>query len=171
MEFEGQQLTYRQLKERANGLAHYLRKQGVEVGVKVAICMERAPEMVIALLGVLKAGGTYVPLDPTFPKERLKYMLENSCSRAVLTDQPFISSLVQADVQIIDIKTLASEIAAESGERPAIQVSSDQTAFVIYTSGSTGKPKGVQVTHRSLANLLTQAEKEPGSVGMTVFWR
>ncbi|WP_188433819.1 non-ribosomal peptide synthetase, partial [Kroppenstedtia guangzhouensis] len=162
LEFEKQKLTYYQLEERANRLAHYLRKQGVEVGVKVAICMERTPEMVIALLGVLKAGGTYVPLDPTFPKERLTYMLENSSSRVVLSDQPFISSLVQPDVQSINIKTVAVEIAAESGERPAIQVSSDQTAFVIYTSGSTGKPKGVQVTHRSLVNLLTQAEKEPG---------
>ncbi|WP_342354346.1 amino acid adenylation domain-containing protein [Kroppenstedtia eburnea] len=162
VEADGVTLTYRELNDRSERLANFLRRKGIGPDDLVGICMERSVEMMVGLFGILKAGGAYVPLDPAFPEERLKYMLEDSGSQAVLTDQPFISSLVQPDVQIIDMKTVAAEIAAESSERPTIQISGDQIAYVIYTSGSTGKPKGVQVSHRSLANLLTSMEKEPG---------
>ncbi|SMO63679.1 amino acid adenylation domain-containing protein [Melghirimyces algeriensis] len=163
VEFGEEHMTYRRLDERSNQWAHYLRKQGVESGVKVAVCMERSPDMVVALLGILKAGGTYVPLDPIFPEHRLAYMLEDSCSEVVVTDQSSMPLWAQSDVQIIHLNDIGRKLASESCQAtPELQASSEQTAYVIYTSGSTGKPKGVQVSHRSLINFLTSMSKEPG---------
>ncbi|WP_230166756.1 non-ribosomal peptide synthetase, partial [Pseudomonas mediterranea] len=148
-----QSLSYRELNVRANRLAHYLRKQGVQADSRVAICVERSADMVVGLLAVLKAGGGYVPLDPAYPADRLAYMLENSAPVAVLTQAGTRGLLAHGPVPLIDLD--AGEWQAEPEHNPQVtDLTPDHLAYVIYTSGSTGLPKGVMVEHRGLRNLL-----------------
>ncbi|MBO1542133.1 non-ribosomal peptide synthetase, partial [Pseudomonas sp. OA65] len=149
----GQPLSYRQLNARANRLAHYLRKQGVQPDSRVAICVWRSAEMVIGLLAVLKAGGGYVPLDPAYPADRLAYMLADSEPAAVLVQAGTRGLLANVQVPLIDLDGGPWQDEPEhtpdlTGLTPA------HLAYVIYTSGSTGLPKGVMVEHRGLRNLL-----------------
>ena len=152
--FEGEHLTYRKLNAKANQLAHYLQTLGVEPEVLVGICVERSIEMVVGLLAILKAGDAYVPLDPTYPKERLAFMLENAQARVLLTQQQLIESLPLHQTSTICLDSDWEVIAQQSEENPVSFVTPDNLAYVIYTSGSTGKPKGVAMTHRSLSNLI-----------------
>ncbi|MEW6738247.1 MAG: AMP-binding protein, partial [Acidobacteriota bacterium] len=152
--YKEDQLTYQELNHRANQLAHYLRKLGVGPDILVGICMERSIEMVIAILGVLKAGGAYVPLDPTYPKERLKFILEDAQSPLLLTQQQLVESLSQNNVTLVCLDRDWDIIANKNGQNPTISMTPDNLAYVIYTSGSTGKPKGVAMAHRSLINLI-----------------
>nr|WP_017317820.1 non-ribosomal peptide synthetase [Mastigocladopsis repens] len=146
-------LTYHELNIRANQLAHHLQQLGVVPDVLVGICVERSFEMIIGLLGILKAGGAYLPLDPTYPEERLNFMLEDAKVTVLLTQQQFVERLGKASVSVICIDKDWETIAQQSEENPTSCVTSDNLAYVIYTSGSTGKPKGVLLQHRGLSNL------------------
>ena len=146
------QLTYGELNRRANQLAHYLRKRGVGAESLVGICVERSLEMVVGLLGILKAGGTYVPLDPDYPKERLGFMMEDTGTPVLLTQERFLPAISHHTALCLDARW--GDIARESEENLAAAVSAENLAYVIYTSGSTGKPKGVEVTHRGVVRLL-----------------
>jgi amino acid adenylation domain-containing protein len=159
LEFKGTTLTYRQLQERSDRLARRLRAAGVRPGVRVGVFLERSLEMVVGLLGVLKAGGTYVPLDPAFPPERLSYMVQDSEAALLLTHAE-----VEADVPTREVPVLRvdEEPPDPEGDVQGPAASVDDLAYVIYTSGSTGKPKGVAITHRNLVNLLASMGREPG---------
>ena len=152
--FEEEQLTYRELNERANQLAHYLRRLGVGPEVLVGVYMERSLELVIALLSILKAGGAYVPLDPVYPKERLAFMLEDAQAKVLLTQARLITALPEHQAETICLDSDWEFIAREDIINPVSSVVSDNLTYVIYTSGSTGKPKGVLVTHRNVVRLF-----------------
>ncbi|MEW6735405.1 MAG: amino acid adenylation domain-containing protein, partial [Acidobacteriota bacterium] len=157
--FEEQELSYQELNRRGNQLAHYLRGIGVGAEVIVGICMERSPEMIVAIIAVHKAGGAYLPLDPDYPLERLTYMLDDSQVQVLLTQARLLEKLPTQDKQTICLDTQWVEIARESIENPINIVSADNLAYVIYTSGSTGRPKGVMIRHRGLINLaLTEVD-------------
>jgi amino acid adenylation domain-containing protein len=162
--FEDQRLTYQQLNERASQLARHLHGLGVGPEVRVAIMVERSVEMVLAVLAVLKAGGAYVPLDPAYPSERLRFMLEDSQARVLLTKSHLAGLLDAGSAQVVwmdaegaqSARTLAGQ-AASSSVAPSAGTVAENLAYVIYTSGSTGTPKGVAITHRSAAALLSWA--------------
>ncbi len=163
--FEGQQLTYRELDERAHRLAHHLQCQGVGTESLVAICMERSLEMVVALMGILKAGGAYVPLDPSYPVERLHFMLQDSNAPVLLTSQKQklkIDQLQLLNTRIICVDGDGMLGSTETVDRITINVTPENLAYVIYTSGSTGQPKGVQIPHRAVVNVLHAMAREPG---------
>ena len=151
--FEEQQLTYRQLNERANQLAHHLQTRGVEAETLVGILCERSIEMVVAVLGTLKAGGAYVPLDPAYPQHRLSFMLEDAAVRVLLTQARLREALPGSQAEVISLDAEWEQIAQQSSDNPASHVSPENLAYVIYTSGSTGTPKGVLVSHRGIGNL------------------
>ena len=152
--YENQQLTYLQLNQRANQLAHHLLFLGVGPEVLVGICVERSVEMVVGLLGILKAGGAYVPLDPNYPLERLSYTLANSGVEVLLTQQQLIEKLPQNGARLVCLDTDWNTINLESQENFRVELTPDQLAYVIYTSGSTGQPKGVAVPHRAINRLV-----------------
>ncbi|MFB2977576.1 amino acid adenylation domain-containing protein [Microseira sp. BLCC-F43] len=157
--YEEQQLTYQQLNQKANQLAHYLQGLGVGPEVLVGICIERSLEMVVGVLGILKAGGAYVPLDPAYPSERLAYMLSDSSVRVLLTSKKLLSTLPQLAQAAQGYKIVCLDkdwevISQENSENPLSQVQPDNLAYVIYTSGSTGQPKGVAMRHLALCNLI-----------------
>jgi aspartate racemase len=147
-------LTYRDLNTRANCLGHYLRRCGVASETRVGICLERSPDLLVALLAILKAGGAYVPLDPTYPAARLQLMIEDAEVPVILTKQNLAGGLPLKVAQIICLDELASEIAKESTEDLAGITTGGNLAYVIFTSGSTGRPKGVAVTHQNVLRLV-----------------
>src|SRR5689334_8250966 len=149
-----QQLTFRELNERANKLAHYLKKAGVGPEVPVAVFVERSADMIVALLGVLKAGGAYVPLDVSYPKDRVAYVLQDSKARVLLTQERSRSSVTVTECRVIALDTERDQIDAESSSNPQTSVTAANAAYVIYTSGSTGKPKGVVGLHGATRNRL-----------------
>ena len=159
--FEDQQLSYRELNERSNRLAHLLRDSGVGPEVLVGIMMERSPEMVVGVLGVMKAGGCYVPLDPEYPQQRLAYMLQDSRLGLLLTQQRLLGrvSLDGVNTICVDAEPRLNEGRVEN---PAVAVSDEHAAYMIYTSGSTGNPKGTQISHGALVNFLHSMRREPG---------
>ncbi|HYV12719.1 MAG TPA: amino acid adenylation domain-containing protein, partial [Pyrinomonadaceae bacterium] len=157
--FEDQQLTYEQLNERANQLAHYLRALGVSAEARVGVMLERSPEMVISLLGILKAGGAYVPIDPDYPRERVAFMLSNANVHVLLTQTHFKAGLQDVPCAAVCLDTEWETISANSSENLATDVSTDNLAYVIYTSGSTGKPKGVTVTHGNVMRLFAATDE------------
>src|SRR3954452_5828728 len=136
--FGGETLSYRELNERANQAAHYLRRNGVGPDTLVGLCMERTPLLVIALLAVWKAGGAYVPLDPSYPKERLSFMIDDSQPLLVLTDQKCLQLLSMSDDKFICLDTEGAALATEPPSNPTPISSPSDLAYVIYTSGSTG---------------------------------
>ncbi|PYV39080.1 MAG: non-ribosomal peptide synthetase, partial [Acidobacteria bacterium] len=149
-----QELTYRELNARANQLAHYLKKHGVNPDVLVGLCVERSLEMVVGLLGILKAGGAYLPLDPDYPKERLAFMLEDARVSVLLTEQRFWKQLPGQEAQVICLDSDWQHIAQESNGSVHSGAGADSLAYVMYTSGSTGRPKGLEVCHRGVLRLL-----------------
>ncbi|MHC0062944.1 non-ribosomal peptide synthase/polyketide synthase [Nostoc sp. UIC 10890] len=158
--FENQQLTYQQLNERANQLAHYLQEKGVDPEVLVGIFVERSIEMIVGLLGILKAGGAYVPLDPNYPAERLAYMLSDTGVSILLTQQSLVEFLPENQAEVLSLDSDWQVIANYSQQNPVSQVNSENLAYVIYTSGSTGKPKGVMNIHRSICNNLLRTTND-----------
>lgn len=148
--FNHQHLTYRQLNDRANRLAHYLQEKGVKPNTFVGICVERSLDMVVGILGILKAGGAYVPLDPSYPQERLAFILEDSSVSVLITQQHLTAQLTAISVALICLDTEWSVIAQHKSSNPDLSFSLDTLAYVIYTSGSTGNPKGVLVSHQNL---------------------
>jgi amino acid adenylation domain-containing protein len=149
--FDGQTLSYRELNERANQVAHYLRRLGVKPEVRVGLCVERSLEMIIGLLAILKAGGAYVPLDPVYPEERLAFMLADAQITILVTQQRYVQILPACE-HILCLDTAQPLISQESKANCAVQIEAEQIAYVIYTSGSTGRPKGVLGTHRAALN-------------------
>jgi amino acid adenylation domain-containing protein len=152
--YENERLSYAELNARANQLAHYLRRSGVGPESLVGILMERSVELVVGLLGVLKAGAAYVPLDPGYPVERLAYMMSDAGAAVVLTQERFSGVLPEPAARVICVDREWAEIARESDEEQESGAGPDNLAYVIYTSGSTGRPKGVMISHRSIANRL-----------------
>ncbi len=152
---EDEQLSYKELNRRANQLAHHLRKRGVGPERLVAIMAEPSTEMIVGLLGILKAGGAYLPLDPTYPRERLAFMLTDARSPVLLTQQELIERLpAEHGAQMIRLDADWETIAQESGKNPVTTVMPENPAYVIYTSGSTGQPKGVLVCHTNVVRLF-----------------
>src|SRR6185295_11882564 len=156
----GKTLTYADLNSRANRLAHRLRRLGVGPEGRVAVCLERSPELVVALLGVLKSGGAYVPLDPGYPADRLAWVLEDSRAAVVITQSSLIPALPAHGARTIALDEV--DLAGESAANPAPQADPDSPAYVIYTSGSTGRPKGVVVRQRGVVNFLASMARRPG---------
>jgi amino acid adenylation domain-containing protein len=168
--YDKQQLTYQELNQQANKIAHYLLRLGVKPDIPVGICVERSLDAMIAILGTLKAGGVCVPLDPHYPPERLAFMLKDSQAPVVLT-QPRWRSLLEGNstrhLIMLDDK---DEISKESTGNPQVEVTTDNLAYLIYTSGSTGTPKGTIIPHRSLANLVEHHQtKMATGVGVLQF--
>ncbi|MEE4150888.1 syringopeptin non-ribosomal peptide synthetase SypC, partial [Pseudomonas viridiflava] len=151
-----ERLTYRELNQQANRLAHALRKQGVQPDSRVGICVERGAQMVVGLLAILKAGGGYVPLDPAYPAERIAYMLQDSTPAAVLVQSATQGLLADVSVPVINLDL--GNWQDESVQNPQVQgLTSAHLAYLIYTSGSTGLPKGVMIEHRNTVNFLSWA--------------
>ncbi|MEH2000300.1 MAG: amino acid adenylation domain-containing protein [Nostoc sp.] len=159
---EGQQLTYRELSDRANQLAHYLQSLGVKPETLVGICVERSLEMIIGLLGILKAGGAYIPLDPAYPQERLVDILEDTQLSILLTQEGFQDKLPDYGGKTICLDRDWLEIAQHSTANPITNLQPHNLAYIIYTSGSTGKPKGVMIEQRSLMNFVNTVMHEYG---------
>jgi len=159
---EGEALTYAQLDRRANQLAHRLRELGAGPGILVALGTERSLDMVVGVMGILKAGAAYVPLDPAYPEERIAYMLEDSGAPILVTQSALLDDMPTDGIEVVCIDQMGEPDGhcvhppSDNGTAP------DSLAYVIYTSGSTGKPKGVQLEHRSVINFLTSMAIAPG---------
>ena len=158
--FENSQLTYRELNSKANQLAYYLQQNGVKPEILVGICCDRSLEMVISLLGVFKAGGAYIPLDPSYPSERLQFMVEDSNLSILLTQEKLLDLIPNSSAKIVCVDREWKNIAQNPAVNPVNTVISDNLAYVIYTSGSTGKPKGVMIPHRALTNHMQWMQQE-----------
>jgi amino acid adenylation domain-containing protein len=152
--FEGQRLTYREVNQRANKLAHHLREIGVAPEVLVGICIERSMEMVIGILGILKAGGAYVPIDPSYPKDRLTFMLEDTNAPVLITQSSLIERLPAHNATVLCLDRDWGEISGKSQDNPLPLTAPDNLAYVIYTSGSTGIPKGTLIAHHNVVRLF-----------------
>jgi amino acid adenylation domain-containing protein len=186
VEFDGQSITYRGLNARANKLANYLINLGVEPEKLVGICVDRSREMVVGLLGILKAGRAYVPLDPSYPRERLEFMLQDAQISVLLTKRTLIEdgrwrpvlsqakriedsksqpSVLDSRLKVVCLDRDWPVIEKNSAENSQVKTNCDNLAFIIYTSGSTGQPKGVQVSHRSVVNCLVSIGRRVGMTG------
>jgi len=159
--FEESQLTYRALQEQSTQLAHYLVSKGIDKESLVPICIERGLEMMVGLLGILKTGAAFVPVDPEYPEDRITYMLQDTGATIVLSSRQSRSKITGIEkIEIIELDSHRAKIGEQSLAN--LQLASDphQLAYVIYTSGSTGKPKGVMIEHTSVVNLLMSIAKE-----------
>ncbi len=154
-----ERLSFGELNQRANQVAQFLRERGIGPESLVAVCMERTAEVVVALLGVLKAGAAYVPIDPTYPKERLGFMLQDSGSKVLLTQERLLDNLPEHASEVVCLDKHGSEIATRNPENFVSGATPDNLAYVIYTSGSTGRPKGAMILHRGLTNYLAWCTK------------
>jgi len=174
---EDREISYAELNRRANRLAHYLVKMGVVAEVRVGICSEPKLEMVVALMGILKAGGAYVPIDPEYPSERIRYILEDTKAKIVLTGQRSLDKIrgASTDIVIVEINTEEHVIRKQPADNLQTNIKPRDLAYVIYTSGTTGRPKGVMVEHAGLLNYLQWAmrtyapEEGAGSVVSSSF--
>ncbi|MBM4254541.1 MAG: amino acid adenylation domain-containing protein [Deltaproteobacteria bacterium] len=153
----GRCFTYSDLNQRANQLAHYLRRMGVGPDQRVGVCLQRSWQLMVAMLATLKAGGAYVPLDPSYPSVRLSLMQSDARITVLLTQETFLAQLTDRPNQVCCLDREWGKIASESAANPDINVRPANLAYVIYTSGSTGKPKGVMISHHGLVNYLTWA--------------
>ena len=160
--FEDQQITYRDLDVRVNQLARQLQDLGVGPDTLVGICMERSLEMVVGLLGILKAGGAYLPLDPSYPKERLAFMLSDAQAPVLITQESLHALLPECAAKVIHLDSDWIAANNERGEKPISRAQARKLAYVIYTSGSTGNPKGVMVSHRNVVNFFTAMDDRIG---------
>lgn len=153
--FGENQLTYKEVNEKANQLADALRHRGIGPDSIVGVLMERSEEMIIGIIGILKAGGAYLPIDPEYPQERIKFMLQDSGAKILLTREPFSEEIYGCDV----INLRDEGVFAGRAENLILISKPEDLAYIIYTSGSTGKPKGVMIEHRNALNTLTGLEK------------
>ncbi len=161
---DSRQLTYRELNARANRIANFLRGRGAGPEVQVAICLDRTPDLVAGVLGIMKSGGAYLPLDPEYPQDRLRYIIDDSQAPLLLTtvDLREMFPEFSGDIICLDAPSDAEAIEQQSGENPVPLAGLAATAYTLYTSGSTGKPKGVQITHRNVINFLATMRELPG---------
>ncbi|HEY0762325.1 MAG TPA: amino acid adenylation domain-containing protein [Pyrinomonadaceae bacterium] len=162
--FGKEQISYRELEERTNQVGHYLQSLGVGPETLVAVCLERTIEMVVTLLGILKAGGAYLPLDASYPAERLRYMLSDSEAKLLVTSVK-TEALSGTNVPVLYVEELAEQVAGQSRARVDSEVGPENLAYVIYTSGSTGQPKGVMISHGGLVNYLYWGARSYGLSG------
>ncbi len=159
LSFDGGQMTYRELNEQSNQIAHMLLSSGIKKGDFVALVMERSQEALIALLGIMKAGGVYVPIDPSYPKERCQYLLSDTCAPFILTKSEhsqLIVDLLEGDCDSRAVFYIDQLNETYSEQNVVIDMTSSDIAYVIYTSGSTGKPKGTMLKHSSVINLIEE---------------
>ncbi|MEM9927323.1 MAG: amino acid adenylation domain-containing protein [Cyanobacteria bacterium P01_D01_bin.50] len=157
VEFKSEKLTYQELNNQANQLAHYLRNQGVKPDMLVGICVERNPLILVGLLGILKAGGAYVPIDAKLPSSRIAFMLGDSQVSILITQEKILSQLPTHSARTICLDSEWENISQLPINNPSLQTVPENLAYVIYTSGSTGNPKGTLLTHRGLTNYLSWA--------------
>ena len=155
-----QHLSYRELDHMANRLAHHLQELGVTADTPVAVCVERSLDMVIGLLAVLKAGAAYVPVDPSYPQERLAYMLDDTQAPVMLTQRRLVERLTVNDCKVVCLDEQWGVIQQQPSSKPEVEMSLKQLAYVIYTSGSTGKPKGAMNTHAGILNRLKWMQQQ-----------
>jgi aspartate racemase len=152
--YENQAMTYRELNERANQLAHRLKRLGVVTEQCVGLYMDRSLEMVVGLLGILKAGGAYVPLDPSYPRQRLAFMLQDTRAMVLLTQPALLDTLPMPGLEVVSLDPSWKAIDQEPVENPLSETRTTNLAYVMYTSGSTGTPKGVEIQHSSINRLV-----------------
>ena len=156
--YENSRLTYRELNARANQLAHHLRRQGAGPDQLVGLCVERSLDLLVAILGILKSGAAYLPLDLTYPKDRVAYILADANAPLLVTQSKLAEGLSGHQARIIRLDADAAAIAMESTANPPPNVSAENLAYVIYTSGSTGRPKGMLITHHNVVRLMQATE-------------
>ncbi|MCH5597897.1 non-ribosomal peptide synthetase [Niabella ginsengisoli] len=154
--FKGSFHTYREVYEQSNRMAHYLMERGVKNGTVVGVAMERSVSLVIAILGVIKAGGVFVPLDPQYAQERIEYMLENSGAEILLTSISFKGRFTTAAREIL-MEDVVNDLTNYSTDLPKVTITPESLVYILYTSGSTGKPKGVMIANKSLVNYISWA--------------
>ena len=162
IECAAEKLTYAELERRANQLANLLHAEGVGSESLVRVCVSRSPAMVVALLGVLKAGAAYVPLDPDHPGDRIAYMLEDASADTILTEGILLPDLPATKARIICLDEDGDQLARQSAELGPTGSDPADLAYLMYTSGSTGGPKGVEITHGAVVNFLESMRREPG---------
>lgn len=165
VKFENISLTYAEVEKRSNQIARYLQTQGVNSGDLVGICTERSAEMLVNLYGIMKAGAGYVPLDPAYPSDRLKYMCDHSGLKLIVTQSELTEQVSEFDKPLIVVDVAQEQIDGLDSEPVENTVNSSDICYVIYTSGSTGKPKGVQVPHGAVVNFLYAMQTTPGFTG------
>ena len=159
--FEDSQITYRELNERSNRIAHYLRKKGIKEETLVPVCMDRSIDMIAGVIGILKAGAAYVPIDPDYPEERISYILKDTGANVLLSSKEVRSKIPETEnLEIIETDTINSELDLLPSHNLPERVKPEYLTYVLYTSGSTGKPKGVRMTGSSLVNLLYWQENQ-----------
>jgi amino acid adenylation domain-containing protein len=161
IKFAGETLTYQQLNEKANQLAAFLISEGVKKGDKVAFALNRSGQLIIVMLGIMKAGATYVPVDPQFPLPRINHMLTDSAAVLLITAEPY-KERYQSNAKELLIENIWPMLGQYPVTDTAIDVSGNDLVYILYTSGSTGMPKGVQITHHNLINFLYSMQKAPG---------
>ncbi len=159
VQYEGARLSYAELDKRANQVAHYLQGQGIGAEAVVGILLERSLELVVCLLGVLKAGAAYLPLDASYPEARLRYMLADGGVQLLLTEEWLLERVGVVECGVLCVSKEAAQLGQQSEARPERRLSSENLAYVIYTSGSSGRPKGVMITHGGLVNYLNWCTK------------
>jgi amino acid adenylation domain-containing protein/thioester reductase-like protein len=167
--YEGEQLSYGELNRRSNQLAHHLRSVGVGPDARVGLMLDRSLEMVVGLLGILKSGGAFVPLDPSYPEERLRFMVKDSGARVMVTHSALAARLSTPDVKRVALDEECRALGFEREVNPVREATPANLAYVIYTSGSTGTPKGVAVTHSNAARLF-EATAERFDFGAADNW-
>ena len=160
--FGREECTYSELDRRANQLAHYLISLGVRPGERVGLCVERSVDMMVGLLGILKAGASYIPMDPAYPPARLLQMMEDSQAPTLVTQEKLRATIPANRTRVVCLDSESSKLSRQSALRPSVEISAEDLAYLIYTSGSTGTPKGVQVPHRAVVNLLASMRCAPG---------
>ncbi|MCO5948043.1 non-ribosomal peptide synthetase [Mucilaginibacter flavidus] len=153
--------SYQKLGDNANQFARFLINRGIKKGDIIALALDRSPEMIVSLLAILKSGATYVPLDPTYPKDRIEFMISDSSASLLITSKKY-QKYFNSRAQELLIEEAWSQFEHISTDELDTVIFGDEAAYILYTSGSTGKPKGVVVTHESLANLLLSMQKAPG---------
>jgi amino acid adenylation domain-containing protein len=154
VEYEGRELRYQELDRQANQLGHYLQKLGVGPETRVGICLERSLEMIVGVLGILKAGGVFVPLDPSYPRVRLGFMLDDAQMTVLLVRTRDAESFQGKTAKVVVWEEIVSEVQNERADPICGAAATDNLAYMIYTSGTTGEPKGVMVTHQAIVNHL-----------------
>ncbi|MUG92150.1 amino acid adenylation domain-containing protein [Scytonema sp. UIC 10036] len=152
--FEDKHITYQELNHRANQLAHYLQKLGVQPEDLVGLCLNLSLELLIGILGILKANGAYLPLDPAYPQQRLTFILDDAKAPVLITQKQFLTNLLEHQAKVVCLDTNWETISQECVENPVNKVTSDNLAYAIYTSGTTGQPKGVLANHYNVIRLF-----------------
>ena len=164
--FKNEKITYRELDQRSNQLAHHLQTLGVGPDTFVGVYMNRSIDMMVALFGILKSGGSYLPLDPDYPADRLAFMVEDTATPVILTENELLDQLPPHMAQVVKIDGDRPTLDAQPDHQPSSEVQSHHLSYIIYTSGSTGKPKGVMVEHRNVLNFFVgMDDRIPHQIG------